>query len=154
MSDAYYNALKRKKELLEELAKVETFLELFPAFNRPKTEQIVSSDVDSSVGNLGENPRADGRRIRPAELADIVERMIREIGHPMTRGEIVEALEQRDVILPAKDKARYVGTILWREGERFINVPKEGYVAKDMIGSGERAGEKPTQKGGIIRRSR
>lgn len=135
MSDAYYNALKRKRELQEELAKVETFLELFPTFSRPKTEQIVSSDVDSSVGNLGENPRTDRRRIKPAELADIVERVIREKDHPMTRGEIVEALEQRDVILPAKDKARYVGTILWREGERFVNVPKKGYVVKDMVDS-------------------
>ena len=55
----------------------------------------------------------------PKETAELMERVIREAGRPMSRGEIVDAFDRRDIEIPAKDKARYVGTIAWRQQRGF-----------------------------------
>jgi hypothetical protein len=62
-----------------------------------------------------------------------MERLIRETGRPMTRGEIVSAFERRDVDIPAKDKARYLGTIAWRHKGTFVNIEGRGYWLKDSL---------------------
>jgi hypothetical protein len=49
---------------------------------------------------------------------------------PMTRGEIADEIERRGTVLPGSDrneKAKYVGTILWRNGEIFENREGKGY---------------------------
>jgi hypothetical protein len=61
----------------------------------------------------------------------MVERLIRDVGSPMTRGQIVEALALRDVDLPAADKARYIGTIIWRHKSIFVNLKGRGYWLRD-----------------------
>jgi hypothetical protein len=40
-------------------------------------------------------------------------------------------MEKRDVTLPSEDKPRYVGTILWRNSDRFRNLPEFGYWLKE-----------------------
>ncbi len=45
----------------------------------------------------------------------------------MSRGEIVDAFDRRDIEIPAKDKARYVGTIAWRNKGVFVNIEGRGY---------------------------
>jgi hypothetical protein len=61
------------------------------------------------------------------EIAQMIERVIRKVGEPMTRGQLVEALERRDVDFPAADKARYIGTIIWRHKAVFVNIEGKGY---------------------------
>ena len=51
-------------------------------------------------------------------------------GRPMTRSELVTALERRGVEMVAKDRAKNLGTILWRFSNRFENLPGEGYWPK------------------------
>jgi hypothetical protein len=80
---------------------------------------------NNSVDNIPREGR--WKRGRPAEIVAIIERIIREAGRPLTRGEIVEALEQRDVHIPAEDKQRYIGTIAWRHKSVFGNVGGLGY---------------------------
>ena len=49
---------------------------------------------------------------------------------PMTRGEIAVEIERRGTVLPGNDrseKAKYVGTILWRNSEIFQNLEGKGY---------------------------
>jgi hypothetical protein len=87
---------------------------------------------DGAVDNGGKNGRLQVKaRVRlgprPDHIADMMERIIREVGHPMTRGEIVAAFERRDVEIPYEDKARYVGTIAWRNKGRFDNIEGRGY---------------------------
>ena len=45
----------------------------------------------------------------------------------MTRGELVKELESRGVEIVAVDKAKNLGTILWRHKSIFENLPGEGY---------------------------
>lgn len=49
----------------------------------------------------------------------------------MSRGEIVDALERRDVEIPAQDKARYIGTLAWRNKGTFVNIEGRGYWLRD-----------------------
>lgn len=67
------------------------------------------------------------QRGRPADFANIMERVLADVGKPMQRGKLVEAVEGRGVEIPADDKARYLGTILWRHKDRFVNIPNLGY---------------------------
>ena len=61
----------------------------------------------------------------------MMERLIREVGRPMTRGEIVDAFAKRDIEIPAKDPARYLGTIAWRNKRIFVNIEGRGYWLRD-----------------------
>ena len=45
----------------------------------------------------------------------------------MMRGELADAIEAGGVKMPSKDKPRYLGTVLWRERERFVNLEGHGY---------------------------
>lgn len=133
MDRAYANALKRKEEIENELAKINSFLDLYRHFSGPEGEQIEPPPQESRGGGNKEttNPRAS-RFPKPPEIADMAERLIRGAGHPLTRAQIVERLETAGVELNSEDKPRYVGTILWREKDRFINIPGEGYTMEDM----------------------
>lgn len=126
------NARKKLATLREEIAGVERFIEMYTIFSDEgvaKTSERGHSEetypqppkpVNNSVKELRSGPT-------PRELADMTERLIRDVGRPMTRGEIVDALLMRDVEIPAQDKKRYVGTIVWRNKSRFQNIEGLGY---------------------------
>jgi hypothetical protein len=59
-------------------------------------------------------------------------RILLEHGKPMTRSELLKALEERDVFLAGEDKAKYLGTIMWRMKEAFVNLDGHGYWPSDM----------------------
>jgi hypothetical protein len=155
------NALKRRDVLRAELARIERFIEDYRAFSDEGTivEPVAVATVGSG-GNLKDNQGVDnyrGRRLgktAPSEIARLMERIIREVGRPMTRGEIVEAVARRDVEIPAQDKKRYVGTIAWRHKGIFVNVEGRGYWLRaefpvrqgpgmEMFAVGEQSDELP-----------
>jgi reverse gyrase len=136
------NALKRKDILKAELEEIQRFIKAYRAFSddgtgaeqselpmeEPRRELISKKSVDN-----GDNFRRGRRpgKTAPSDIARIMERIIRDIGRPMTRGEIVDALERRDVGIPAQDKKRYVGTIAWRHKGTFENIEGKGYWVRD-----------------------
>lgn len=135
MDRAYSNALKRKRELEEELAKTDAFLDMYRHFSGPEQEQDEPGNEASATPLPKESERsASRRRLRPHEIAALAERVIRGADEPLTRAEIVSRLENAGVELRSDDKPRYVGTILWREKDRFINLTGRGYVMADMAG--------------------
>jgi len=123
-------ALTRKAELETELAEVERFLalgrKLFGTGPEPSdTPGMRKSDPETRTGASKE------RRLGPPEFADMAERIIKDEGHPMSRTELVAALEARGADLPSDDKPRYLGTIMWRQRVRFVNIPGKGYWLRD-----------------------
>ena len=58
--------------------------------------------------------------------------MIRELGKPVQRGEMVERIEAKGVKIWSDDKPRYIGTVLWRDKDRFVNIEGEGYWLKGL----------------------
>ncbi|MBZ9760438.1 hypothetical protein LB553_06050 [Mesorhizobium sp. CA8] len=133
MDIAYSNALKRKKEIETELAKIDAFLDMYRQFSGSEQEQSEPhSDESPPAGNRETTSVRRPRRLRPHEIADLSEKVIRDAGHPLTRAEIVSRLESAGIELHSEDKPRYVGTILWREKTRFTNIPGAGYIMADM----------------------
>jgi hypothetical protein len=97
----------------------------------PKSSASGNLSTDSlPVENSGKR-RQRTRGARPDEIAMIMERVIRERGEPLTRGQIVEVLEARDVVIPAVDKSRYIGTLAWRHKSTFMNIDGRGYWLRD-----------------------
>lgn len=133
MDRAYANALKRKEELENELAKISVFLDMYRHFSGPEREQT-EPNINASVMPISKESGSSPprRRLRPHEIAVLAERVIRGADEPLTRAEIVTRLESAGVELHSDDKPRYVGTILWREKDRFINLAGRGYVTSDM----------------------
>lgn len=137
-------ALKRLAELQREIAEVRSFIELYHRFESdaspaaaaskaPESEtQLIGNELDENSILPVENAKRAPRRNRPEgatpkEIAELMERVIREADRPLSRGEIVEAIERREVQLPAADKNRYVGTIAWRNKGTFLNIDGRGY---------------------------
>ena len=137
--DAYKNAIKRRNELLSELKEVELFISLYQRFigtkegeTEPLYQPSIFGDDMAKPDSVEPAPHRKKRRGNPGIIADAAERIIRESGRPMVRGEIAEALEAGGIEIPSGDKARYVGTVLWRQSDRFENLEGEGYWIKGV----------------------
>jgi hypothetical protein len=140
MSTPLENAKKRLVALRREVEEIERFVAMYDAFSdepdikttRPRVRHEGNSEEfihrQSGTVDSGENSSSEERLgPTPTHLAKIMEDLIRSVGRPMTRGELVRALEVRDIMIPAQDKARYLGTIVWRNKARFINIKGRGY---------------------------
>lgn len=153
MADALANARARKEELLEELRQIDQFISLYLHFSADETTERVtntaspqsepppveSPDGDVANGASDASPAAGQRRAvrgRPNAIADAAADLIRESGQPLTRGQLVEALEARGVALESTDKAKYVGTIMWRHKDRFTNTD-DGYALAEWGNQGK-----------------
>ena len=121
---SYDKAIQRRAEILKELRDLEEYIELYQRLF------VANAARPMAVGTQGEGaaPKIRNRNILPPKrMADLAYEIITESGHPMTRGELAKAIEARGIPLTAADKAKNVGTILWRFQDRFINVPGRGY---------------------------
>lgn len=168
MSNPLEKAQARLIELRKEIKRLEDFIEIYQSLeavspivcNSIKNENVTTFDGNKNVDNNETRPvdNEDGLRvsrrrsgITPPELAGIVERLLREVGHPLTRGEILDVLSVRDVEIPAKDKSRYIGTIMWRHKAKFVNIEGRGYWLRgerpggDAIGLGMLAIDPPEE---------
>ena len=67
----------------------------------------------------------------PNEIADQAAQLIEDAGRPLTRSQIVQKLKERGVQLAGGDINKNVGTILWRQKGRFVNLPRLGYWLAD-----------------------
>jgi hypothetical protein len=67
------------------------------------------------------------RRNNPKAVADRAAEIISKAGHPIQRGELIRRIEESGMPIHSVDKGKYIGTIMWRENERFENLDGEGY---------------------------
>lgn len=132
MDPALAKALKRRENLIKELETLDKFIDLYGQLFGQDGEE--TTDVPTAVDSItvaDESPAPRRRRGKPTEIADAAERAIRRAGKPLARGELVEAIEAEGIGIHSNDKPRYVGTILWRNSSRFVNVEGQGYWIKD-----------------------
>lgn len=130
MDAALSRALNRIQEIKAEIASLErerVEAERFIAdYERWSGTHVVRPGAVNHVEN-GTHRAArpvTNRRLSPTELADKAETLILENGAPMTRGQLAKRLEEHHIVLPGatpEDKARYLGTIMWRNNDRFGN---------------------------------
>lgn len=132
MAENEIKKIMEKRELLrQELEKIDNFLDLYRELTG--TEAVRS---EPPVSGSVEPPKSHGRKrtsgtAKPSDVGPMARRILLEHGKPMTRSELLNALEERDVVLAGDDKAKYLGTILWRMKEAFVNLDGYGYWPRD-----------------------
>lgn len=114
-------ARAKKEKLVRELERLELFLDVYDDLAQKENK-----------GDLEwERERPQSAKVRPKNdvqgITDAAAEIIREAGRPLMRGDIVDRLEARGMKILSTDKAKYIGTILWRNQERFPNVEGVGY---------------------------
>lgn len=133
MDRAVANALERKAVLQRELAEIEQFLVLYRRFSgETEAEQTETAPapapVDKSGGKAPQIANPVRRRSSPVQIAEMAERIVRDLNRPLNRTELVKELEDRDVAIASEDKANYLGTIIWRHArDRLVNLGGKGY---------------------------
>lgn len=129
MDDALDRAVRRREKLLRELEKLDEYIRLHRELFGDEDTSLSASPHQPREPIQSEEPPAASQRTRgrPAEIAAAAERVIRELNRPVQRGELVERIEAEGIGIHSEDKARYIGTILWREKDRFENIEGEGY---------------------------
>lgn len=137
MSSPLENAKKKLAQLKAEVARVERFINDFHEFaSGTDTDRVEPLSLQNDEGKVSEKSVAPvdsvdksrrGKGTRPDAIAKMLENVIRDVGRPMIRSELVEALERRDVELAAADKPRYIGTIIWRHKGIFKHIEGRGY---------------------------
>jgi hypothetical protein len=133
MAEPIEEARKRLAWHREQVRRHEDFLRLYEKLSSPNAEHDESWKQEPEETKEPVEKPVERRRLSmrggatPREIVDVMVRVIRERGQPMTRGEIVEALEARDIDLPAADKNRYIGTIAWRHKAFFKHIEGRGY---------------------------
>ena len=120
MIDTIQELQVRKTALLEELELIEQYLTLHERLFPQSAVRNVSSPTDA--------PAVRGpRKNDPQEVADRAEALIKAHGRPVQRGDLVKMIEDSGLTIHSKDKNKYIGTVLWRQRDRFVNIEDEGY---------------------------
>lgn len=137
MDDAIANAMRRRQEISVELEEIDIFLRLHAKYSSETgvTFRARIGTPDNSAAN--DVLRPGQRRLSPPEIADFCAQLIREENRPLSRTELVELLRGRGIVLPSQDRSRYIGTILWRNRERFVNLAGRGYVLAESLSPAE-----------------
>lgn len=123
------NALKRQDELRAEFETLQSVIAHYrKQLARPlgeTEEEQASLDLRLGANSL------KARSAYVARLMDEARRIIVREGRPLKRGELVRHLEREGFPVEGNDKAKVLGTNLWRSG-RFEAIEGEGYWPRDL----------------------
>jgi hypothetical protein len=144
MDQAISNALKEKEQLKKRLAEIEHFLRLYERFSKGNQAPTADAPAVDKSRKSTQVPRkresvhdvhVTGTLHGPAVVVRVTKAILKDLGVPRTRGYLADELQHRKVYLPGKDteaRARYVGTILWRNRDDFEHIEGQGYWLKGV----------------------
>jgi hypothetical protein len=124
--DLLSKALKRREELRLESEALDNLIRAYSGLMHLETEP--------SPPQLNLWQAQKSRRNRAAYVADLmgeIRRMIVAEGKPLTRSELLRRLEAQGHVIEGGDKAKVLGTNIWRSG-LFRHVNGQGYWPKDV----------------------
>lgn len=117
--DVFHEVVERRNGLLQELVELDQFINAYkPSKTKPP------------VGHKKVNPVRARRRGAPNQFVALIEQVIKDAGKPLSRADIVSEIESKDISIPGQHKTKYVGTLMWREREKFIHIVGHGYWLK------------------------
>lgn len=135
MDTAYEKALKRRDELRKELEEIKVFMRLHAKFSGGTYEER----GDTKAADDGERQplpekqtRTSGRNPPREQIAEIVRDLMVQRRKPMTRTDILDALELTGHPIVGVNPSKNIGTIMWRLRDRFVNLSGYGYWPSDM----------------------
>lgn len=113
------------QERVENLnALVNSYQDLISSARRPRRDGSLQADL---FANPALNRAERSKYI--AEMMDAAEEIITATGMPLTRSELLEALQSRGFHIEGSDKSKVLGTNIWRS-KRFHNLKGIGYWPK------------------------
>lgn len=125
MTDVITKAEARRAELEAEIERLDVFISMYHS---------LSGSAAAPQRRSRSQPRSDGdaprRGSRHALLIERAKELIVERGEPMTRTQLVDALEASGMEVGGDDKSKNLGTIIWR-AKAFDNVG-DGYWPKGI----------------------
>jgi hypothetical protein len=128
----------QRDELVASLKRIDSAINLIE-----KALSILEpADVGKFISEVGESLKDPPQRQRvrsalpPGDVAAAAREILIEIGRPLTRSQLVAALEERGIPLVGKDRNKNLGTILWRHRHQFVQIPKLGYWLADQALAG------------------
>jgi hypothetical protein len=126
MSDAaYQNALARRAALTREIERVDAFLGMYREFSAIVSDKAAISEADERVA-----PEERAARGTGAKMLDLAEDAITAQSRPLTRVELLKAIEDRGLKVGGKDPGATLASALWRDKDRFVNIKTHGYWLK------------------------
>lgn len=125
-------ARKKAAELEREAKELRQFIATYEALSGEKSGENAASIADTQpdhADNSGPQvadspPRKRGDK--PSRIVSAAISAVTERGEPMTRSQLVKALENEGLVIGGTDKNKNMGTILWRS-KKFENVEGKGY---------------------------
>lgn len=127
MDDLLQRALERRDALRKELEAVESFLH---AYTTARVQKAEAKPKQRDLFSTPPSPRAIKRKAIESLLKE-AESLILDAGRPLTRGQLLERLEDAGYRIEGADKSKVLGTNLWRS-KRFYTIDKVGYWPKDV----------------------
>lgn len=113
--------LKRREELRLESEALDRLITTYRDLALLEKER----EVDQLELGIGGNSKR-ARSAYVAEMMAAARRLILSEGRPMTRSQLLRRLEQEGYVVDGKDKAKVLGTNIWRS-EQFDHVDGLGY---------------------------
>ena len=133
--DGLMRAVRELQEIVPDAAVPENIDRLTQ--DAPAQMQPVAQDNAGTLAEpVGEEVPTERKRERnvlpPADIAAFARETLLAEGRPMKRGELVRAIEARGLPLAGRDKAKNLGTILWRHRRQFESLEGLGYWPSDV----------------------
>lgn len=127
---------KKRAELLKEAARLESAIEALR-----NTAYLFGEDINAASAmvedefNIDVNKDVNSRSatvLQPEDIARLARQTLIENGRPAKRGALVRLMEGKGIPLTGVDKAKNLGTILWRFNNKFVNIEGFGYWPRDL----------------------
>lgn len=151
MDAAYANALQARARLRRDLEKVEEFIAMYDRFAASSPENasaetwdqkaninpVTAPGADAAQAALGLNPPDSRKRVsgnpKPAEVIRAVKDLLTARGHPMTRRQLLAALDEAGLKIRGANPLKVLGTNLWRAHDDIVSLDGHGYWLKNKF---------------------
>lgn len=119
--------LKRREELRIESEALENLISAYTSLSRLQGADVEAPQLD--LWKIRNSRKAKSAYV--GELLAEVRRLIIAEGRPLNRGDLVRRLEAAGYLLDGSDKAKVLGTNIWRS-EKFDHIEGQGYWPRDI----------------------
>ncbi|WP_428489674.1 hypothetical protein [Rhodopila sp.] len=144
---AIERALSRRREILEELKQIDTFVTLYRKYagagvdttsldpnqiqSSPTNEASFSGTVSGITARItAENPAPKG--MRQHEFVSFVKEMLIKHGRPMQAHEILDSFHEKGRHVGGSNETSNLKTKLWRAKMEITTIPGSGYWPLDL----------------------
>jgi len=122
MADVVEIAKKKLREAEAEVERLRTFLATYA--------DLTGHDPVENESHGSKSGDVSAPTASPAQIVESSLAAMKELGHPLSRSQILKILKNKGLNIPGKDATKNIGTVIWRS-KLFDNIAGAGYWPKD-----------------------